>query len=160
MGHIELVETHLAQVRLEMDPDVGVVAAVAPLAEPFLPREPDVEPFGYRHLRVECLSCCEAPTRFLVIGKRLFLPRAVLQHVADCHMTRRVVLVRYGEKCANLVDLLLCIVGGLESAASEFATRTIWAVGQLVADGPGPVTAVLELRARLAVVLSGLRVPA
>ncbi|WP_437113182.1 hypothetical protein [Streptomyces griseoviridis] len=81
--HAELVQPQVAQMRLEVDADIALVARRPASTQAFASGKPGIEPLGNVGLGVEGLPGLEAATRLVVVRKRLLLLEAALDEVAD-----------------------------------------------------------------------------
>nr|WP_285748794.1 hypothetical protein [Lentzea sp. NBRC 105346] len=151
VGALQLVEPDVAEVRHEVQPDVGLVAAVGvsredlpPLWQPAQEVGADLDAVTQTALRPY------AATHGVLVGDRRRVADGFGDEVADLGEGFGVTGPRDGKKTTNEVEFILCRSRGVESRAATWPPFTIRSCGELDAVAPRAVLAPAEFRAGLA----------
>lgn len=115
----EPVEAQVAEMRLQVNADVALVASRPTTPQTLATRQPGVEPLRYGYLGLQGLPGLEATAGLVVVRDRALVLDAVLQEVADLGLTPCVVLLGDGHEGTDFVQLFLGLRGGLEATATE-----------------------------------------
>ncbi len=157
--HVQPVQPDGPDAGLEVHADVRGVAVVR-RRPGLLLSHPRVEPLTHGHPAGERLAAVQLAARLLEVGQRRPVLGYLLQQFGDAGATLVVVLLGERKQGADFVEVALCVRCGCVAATAKVAAGAVLTGREFLPEGPQPVALLLELRARLPVLLAGLGVAA
>nr|WP_307056754.1 hypothetical protein [Streptomyces achromogenes] len=159
MIHVQSVQPDVSDAGLQVHADVGLVAVVR-RRPGLLLCHPRVEPLAHSHTAGERLTTVQLAARLFEVGQRGPILGHLLQQFSDAGTALVVVLLGERKQRADFVEVALCVRRGCVAASAEVAAGAVLAGREFLPKCPEAVTLLFELRARLPVLLAGLRVTA
>ncbi|MEA5365422.1 hypothetical protein VA596_38255 [Amycolatopsis sp., V23-08] len=147
VAHPQPVSADLAQVRPEVETDVGLVRAVhVPAHRPLLQRQKRIEHRTHERMLQNWSAGLDETTDLIDLGQRLLLRDQSREQVSDLAQGLVVVSLGDPEQLVDPVEPLLRVRRRLVPAATSRAAVVLRVFGQLDPEVPLPVPLVRQLR--------------